>query len=147
MAYDDLRDWIKTLEKHGELRAHPRRSFAGAGNYGDHRPRKQNWVHARARTASSCKDKYAPGGPALLFENVKGHPGHKVLINQFGSERRMAMALGVERLDEIAERISGLMNMKAPEGLFDKLKMLPQLGALASAFPKTVAPKMRRAKR
>ena len=48
---------------------------------------------------------------------MKGHPGHKVLINQFGSERRMAMALGVERLDEIAERISGLMNVKAPEGL------------------------------
>ena len=84
---------------------------------------------------------YAPGGPALLFENVKGHPGHKVLINQFGSERRMAMALGVDRLDEIAERIHGLMNVKPPEGLFDKLKMLPQLGALTSAFPKTVAAK------
>ena len=64
-----------------------------------------------------------------------------MLINQFGSERRMALALGVERLDEIAERISGLMNMKAPEGFLDKLKMLPQLGALASAFPKTVMAK------
>ena len=53
----------------------------------------------------------------------------------------MALALGVERLDEIAERISGLMNVKAPEGLFDKLKMLPQLGALTSAFPKTVSAK------
>ena len=53
----------------------------------------------------------------------------------------MAMALGVERLDEIAERIQGLMNVKAPEGIFDKLKMLPQLGALTSAFPKTVAAK------
>ncbi len=53
------------------------------------------------------KGKYAPGGPALLFENVKGIPGHAVLMNQFGSERRMAMALGVERLDEIAERIKG----------------------------------------
>ena len=53
----------------------------------------------------------------------------------------MAMALGVERLDEIAERIKGLMNVKAPEGLFDKLKMLPQLGALTAAFPKTVSAK------
>ena len=51
------------------------------------------------------------------------------------------MALGVERLDEIAERIQGLMNVKAPEGLLDKLKMLPQLGALTSAFPKTVSAK------
>src|SRR6185437_2224621 len=62
----------------------------------------------------------------------------KVLMNQFGSERRMALALGVDRLDEIAVRISALMSMKAPEGMLDKLKMLPQLGALAAVFPKTV---------
>jgi len=137
LAYDDLRDWIKALEKHGELKRiteevspeleiteiTDRVSKIGSG--------------AGAKTAGS----YAPGGPALLFENVKGHPGHKVLINQFGSERRMALALGVERVDQIAERIQGLMNVKAPEGLFDKLKMLPQLGALASAFPKTVSGK------
>ena len=95
----------------------------------------------RRRDRVAAAKEIAPGGPALLFENVKGHPGHKVLINQFGSERRMALALGVERLDEIAERINGLMNVKAPEGLFDKLKMLPQLGALTSAFPKTVSAK------
>ncbi len=53
----------------------------------------------------------------------------------------MALALGVSSMDEIAERISGLMNVKAPEGLLDKLKMLPQLGALTSAFPKTVSAK------
>jgi len=82
-----------------------------------------------------------PAGRLCSSRNVKGHPGHKVFINQFGSERRMALALGVERLDEIAERIRGLMNVKAPQGLFDKLKMLPQLGALNSSFPKTVAAK------
>ncbi len=135
MAYDDLRDWIKALEKHGELKRireevspeleiteiTDRVSKIGSGS--------------ASRANSSAAGKYAPGGPALLFENIKGHPGHKVLINQFGSERRMALALGVERLDEIAERITGLMNMKAPEGLFDKLKMLPQLGALTSCIP------------
>jgi len=143
LAYDDLREWIKTLEKHGELKRireevspeleiteiTDRVSKIGAG------PR------ASAKGAAA-NGSYAPGGPALLFENVKGHPGHKVFINQFGSERRMALALGVERLDEIAERISGLINMKPPTGgLLDKLKMLPQLGALASAFPKTVSAK------
>jgi len=51
------------------------------------------------------------------------------------------MSLGVNHLDEIADRIKGLMNIKAPEGLFDKLKMLPQLGALTSAFPKTMSAK------
>jgi len=123
LAYDDLRDWIKTLEKHGELK------------------RIREEVSPELEITEITDRVTKAGGPALLFENVKGHPGHKVLINQFGSERRMALALGVDRVDEIAERISGLMNVKAPEGLFDKLKMLPQLGALSSAFPKTVSAK------
>jgi 4-hydroxy-3-polyprenylbenzoate decarboxylase len=136
LAYDDLRDWIGTLEKHGELKrvseeVSPELEITEITD-------RVSKIGSRSGTAS---EKYAPGGPALLFENVKGHPGHKVFINQFGSERRMAMALGVERLDEIAERIEGLMNLKAPEGFLDKLKMLPQLGALTSAFPKTVSAK------
>ncbi|MGA3333758.1 MAG: UbiD family decarboxylase [Terracidiphilus sp.] len=146
MAYDDLRDWIKTLEKHGELRRireevspeleiteiTDRVSKTGVRGQGS----------GIKGPAYASETKYAPGGPALLFENVKGHPGHKVLINQFGSERRMALALGVDRLDEIAARINsqigGLMNVKAPEGLLDKLKMLPQLGEFSNAFPKIV---------
>src|SRR5207248_4140229 len=79
-----------------------------------------------------------PGGPALLFENVKGANGIPVLINQFGSERRMQMALGVERLDEIAERIRQLLNLKSPEGFLEKLKMLPMLADMGKFFPKTV---------
>jgi 4-hydroxy-3-polyprenylbenzoate decarboxylase len=140
LAYDDLRDWIKTLEKHGELKR-IREEVSPELEITEITDRVSK-IGARGRSSAGDRaEKYAPGGPALLFENVKGHPGHKVFINQFGSERRMALALGVERLDEIAERISGLMNVKAPEGLFDKLKMLPQLGALTSAFPKTVSAK------
>ena len=127
MAYDDLRDWIKALEKHGELK-----------RIGEEVSAELEITEITDRVSKMRSGKHGPGGPALLFENVKGHAGHKVLMNQFGSERRMALALGVDRLDEIAERISGLMNVKAPEGMLDKLKMLPQLGALASAFPKTV---------
>jgi 4-hydroxy-3-polyprenylbenzoate decarboxylase len=123
MPYDDLRDWIKTLEKSGELK------------------RIREEVSPELEITEITDRVSKSGGPALLFENVKGHPGHKVFINQFGSERRMALALGVERLDEIAERITGLMNMKPPTGMLDKLKMLPQLGALTSAFPKTVTAK------
>jgi 4-hydroxy-3-polyprenylbenzoate decarboxylase len=142
LAYDDLRDWIKTLEKHGELRR-IREEVSPELEITEITDRISK-IGARSRAKGSTgttKEKYAPGGPALLFENVKGHPGHKVFINQFGSERRMALALGVDNLEEIAGRISGLMNVKAPEGLLDKLKMLPQLGALASAFPKTVSAK------
>ncbi|HET7102824.1 MAG TPA: UbiD family decarboxylase [Terracidiphilus sp.] len=139
MAYDDLRDWIKTLEKHGELKrireeVSPDLEITEITD----RVSKIGSSAGSQLREHSAPSRFAPGGPALLFENVKGHPGHKVLINQFGSERRMTMALGVEQLDEVAERIRGLMNIKAPEGLFDKLKMLPQLGALTSAFPKTV---------
>ena len=153
LAYDDLRDWIKSLEKHGDLRRireevsaeleiteiTDRVSKIGAHSH----PSSKERAKDGARTPG---ESYAPGGPALLFENVKGHPGQKVFINQFGSDRRMAMALGAESIDEIAERINrqigGLMNLKPPTGGFlDKLKMLPQLAELANVFPKTVSAK------
>ncbi len=137
MAYDDLRDWIKTLEKHGELKR-IREEVSPELEITEITDRVSK---IGARGINNREGNYAPGGPALLFENVKGHPGHKVFINQFGSERRMALALGVDNLEQIAERITGLMNVKAPEGFLDKLKMLPQLGALTSAFPKTVSAK------
>jgi 4-hydroxy-3-polyprenylbenzoate decarboxylase len=123
MAYDDLRDWIKTLEEHGELK------------------RIRAEVSPELEITEITDRVSKSGGPALLFENVKGHPSHQVFINQFGSERRMALALGVDSLDAIADRISALLNLKAPEGLLDKLKMLPQLGELSSAFPKTISAK------
>jgi 4-hydroxy-3-polyprenylbenzoate decarboxylase len=141
LTYDDLRDWIRTLEKNGELKR-IREEVSPELEMTEITDRVSK---AGNRNGAPVQGRYAAGGPALLFENVKGHPGHKVLMNQFGSERRMAMALGANTLDEIAERVNsqigGLMNMKAPEGLLDKLKMLPQLGALSSAFPKTVAQK------
>jgi len=143
LAYDDLRDWIKTLEKAGELK----RIAVEVSPELEITEITDRVAKIGNRTKGvKTKGNYAPGGPALLFENIKGFPGQKVLINQFGSERRMAMALGVDNLDEIADRIQGLMNMKAPEGLFDKLKMLPQLGAITSAFPKTVSAKDARCK-
>jgi 4-hydroxy-3-polyprenylbenzoate decarboxylase len=78
-------------------------------------------------------------GPALLFENVKGYPGSKILINQFGSARRMRMALDVESLDDVAERIRGFMDVKSPQGFLDKVKMLPMLAEMGKFFPKTLA--------
>src|SRR6266436_6310578 len=78
-------------------------------------------------------------GPALLFQNVKGHPGAQVLINQFGSPRRMNMALEVNSLDEVADRIRAFMDVKSPQGFLDKVKMLPQLAEMGKFFPKTVS--------
>src|SRR5580692_4152192 len=78
------------------------------------------------------------GGPALLFENVTGYHGAQVLMNQFGSERRMRLALEVDSLDDIARRIDTLLHPVAPTGIMDKLKLLPMLAEVGSFFPKTI---------
>src|SRR5712664_2532597 len=79
------------------------------------------------------------GGPALLFQNVEGHPGSQVLINQFGSARRMNLALEVDSLDQVADRIRHFMDVKSPQGFLDKVKMLPMLAEMGKFFPKTVS--------
>src|SRR3989440_6205087 len=79
------------------------------------------------------------GGPALLFQNVEGHPGAQVLINQFGSARRMNLALEVDSLDQVADRIRHFMDVKSPQGFLDKVKMLPMLAEMGKFFPKTVS--------
>jgi 4-hydroxy-3-polyprenylbenzoate decarboxylase len=142
LAYNDLREWIAALDKAGELKriTEPVSARLEIAEITD-RVSKIGKATSRSSSSPSTKGKSAAGGPALLFENVTGHPGHKVFINQFGSERRMAMALGVTHLDEIAERIQSLLHMKAPEGFLDKLKMLPQVAELTRAFPKTISAK------
>ena len=76
------------------------------------------------------------GGKALLFENTD--KGFAVLTNLYGSERRMAMALGVEQLSDISERFNNLINtVTSPkESLIDKLKLLPLLGEASQWFPR-----------
>lgn len=78
------------------------------------------------------------GGKALLFEKPVLPDGTispiPVAINLFGSMKRMALSLGVERLDEHGERITKLMDLKVPEGLLGKLSMLPRLLEV-SKFP------------
>lgn len=84
--------------------------------------------------------KMPSGGKALLFEHVLLDDGRKspypVAINLFGSQRRMAMALGVDRLDDIAERISELLQPQVPDGLLAKLQLLPKLLEVAKFPPR-----------
>jgi len=81
------------------------------------------------------------GGPALLFERpllVSGTPSaFPVAINLFGSRRRMAMALGVDDLDDIGGRITELLNTKPPAGVLAKLALLPRLLEIAKFPPRT----------
>ncbi len=130
MAYNDLRDWIKQLDGAGELR----RIREAVSPY-------LEMAEIADRTAKLGKGTAKAGGPALLFENVTGFPGAKVLMNQFGSERRMKMALEVDSLDEIAERIRTLIHPETPTTLMDKLKLLPKLAEVGSFFPKMIAAK------
>ena len=130
MPTDDLREWIKQLEKAGELKriresVSPHLEMAEIAD----------------RTAKLGKGTTNAGGPALLFENVAGFPGAKVLMNQFGSERRMKLALETDSLDEIAERIRTLIHPETPTTLMDKLKILPKLAEVGSFFPKTISAK------
>lgn len=128
MAYDDLREWIAALDRAGELKrirteADPILEIAEIAD----------------RVSKSNASKFGAGGPALLFENLKAHVGKQLLINQFGSERRMSMALEVQKLDEIADRIRAFMDVKSPQGFLDKVKMLPMLAEMGKFFPKTVS--------
>jgi 4-hydroxy-3-polyprenylbenzoate decarboxylase len=77
------------------------------------------------------------GGPALLFTDVKGS-AYPVLMNQFGSQRRMAMAFGAKTLDEVAARVRGALDVRLPESSRGRLAKLLSFGALATAIPRTV---------
>jgi 4-hydroxy-3-polyprenylbenzoate decarboxylase len=128
LPFDDLRQWIAALDRAGELKrikteADPILEIAEITD----------------RVSKSHNSQGSQGGPALLFQNVKGHPGSQILINQFGSEARMKLALGVSSLDEIADRIRMFMDVKSPQGFFDKIKMLPMLAEMGKFFPKTVS--------
>ncbi len=140
MAYDDLRDWIKALDRAGELKrirteADPILEITEITD----RVSKSS-DRDRDRDRDKDKDRQGTvGGKALLFENLKGYPGSQLLINQFGSARRMRLALEVDSLDEIADRIRGFMDVKSPQGFLDKVKMLPMLAEMGKFFPRTVA--------
>jgi 4-hydroxy-3-polyprenylbenzoate decarboxylase len=128
MAYRDLREWITRLERAGELTTitQPVSPYLEMAEIAD-------------RTAKlPASEKRGAGGPALLFENVIGHPGARVLMNQFGSERRMKLALNVDSLDAIADRIRVLLHPPTPLTFIDKLKLLPTLAEVGNFFPRVI---------
>ncbi len=126
MAYRDLREFVKALEKAGELK----RIKAEVDPV-------LEITEVAQRVARDKNRKLDSVGPALLFEKPKGSR-YPLLVNTFGSVKRMAMAFEVEELDEVAARIRGFLDTKSPQGLFDKIKMLPKLAELGSFFPKSV---------
>ena len=91
----NLREWIALLEREGQL------------------VRVDAEVDPDLEITEIVGRTVKRGGPALLFTNPKG-ARHPLLINQFGTERRMAMAFGVERLDDVAAKLSDVLEMQPP---------------------------------
>src|SRR5436190_23207937 len=81
-----------------------------------------------AVTDRACKS--PNGGPALLFEKPAGFD-IPVASNTFGSLERMCLALGVEKLDDLAHEIDELMTPPQPKGMLDALKLAPIVSRLA----------------
>src|ERR687887_1914384 len=115
----DLRDWIARLEREGELH---RVTAEGDPDL--------EITEITDRTVKA-------GGPALLFENVKGS-AHPLLINQFGTERRMCLAFGAPSLDAVGARIGDVFEMQPPQGLMQKVRGLQKLKSIADSRPRTV---------
>lgn len=121
MAYRNQQHFIDTLEKAGEL------------------IRIKTFVDPRLEMAEITDrvSKTPGGGKALLFENT-GY-SMPVLMNAYGSEKRICLALGVNHLDDTAKEIENLFKLLAApkENIIDKLKLLPKLGQFASWMPKS----------
>jgi 4-hydroxy-3-polyprenylbenzoate decarboxylase len=119
MAYNSLADFVQVLAEQGELK---RITYP---------------VKAELEIAEIADRVMKHAGPALLFENVIDQQ-IPVLINAFGSAKRMALALGVDDVEEIAREIEKLVQTKPPKFFKDKLKLLSQLLSLAVIPPKVV---------
>jgi 4-hydroxy-3-polyprenylbenzoate decarboxylase len=125
MAYRDLRQFLARLEREGELK----------------RIRVDADVDLEITEITDRVSK--SGGPALLFEKpCSAQDGLRysvpLLINTLGSKRRLEMALDVNSVEDAAQRIEALLDTRPPEGLLDKIRLLPKLAETASFFPKVV---------
>src|SRR5260221_12825952 len=116
MAYSDLREFIRALEKNQELKRIP---FE---------------VDPYLEITEFADRAVKNGGPPLLFEKPKGS-NIPVLINSYASKRKMEIALQVDLVEEIAARISETLEMRMPEGLIGKLMRRPRIAALWPLLP------------
>lgn len=123
MKYNDLRDFIGQLERIGELK------------------RIRVEVDPRFEMTEICDRVLRAGGPAILFENPKGH-STPVLANLFGTPRRVALGMGeesVEALREVGKLLAFLKEPEPPKGLKDAWDKLPVFKQVLNMSPKVVS--------
>jgi 4-hydroxy-3-polyprenylbenzoate decarboxylase len=119
VAFDDLRAWIELLRQEGEL------------------VQIEAEVDPYLEITEIVDRTVKAGGPALLFRNPKG-AAQPLLINQFGTERRMCLAFGESTLDDVARKLEDVLEMQPPQGLAEKVKALGRLKSIADSMPKVV---------
>jgi 4-hydroxy-3-polyprenylbenzoate decarboxylase len=122
VAFSDLREFVARLETLGRLR----RVTAPVS-----RDLEITEIVDRVSKASGAAN------VALLFERVEG-VAMPVLVNAFGSEQRIALALGVDRLDELGERVAKLLDARMPGSFGERLRRLRTLIDVARASPRRV---------
>ena len=137
MAYNSLAEFLQVLEKESELKriTYPVKPELEITEIAD-RVMKSG-LSAACLSESARSQAAQAGGPALLFENVVGKQ-IPVLINAFGSPKRMALALGVGDVEEVAREVEKLVQTKPPKSFKDKLQLLSELIRLAGIPPKIV---------
>ena len=123
MKYKDLRDFIEQLEKQGELK------------------RIQMEVDPYLEITEICDRTLKAGGPALLFENVKGS-NIPILANLFGTPKRVAMGMGEESVDalhEVGKLLAFLKEPEPPKGMKDAWEKLPIFKQVLNMAPKVIS--------
>ncbi len=140
MAYPTLRDFIEALDQAGELHrvAVPVSPMLEISHITE-RISKSRAPHPSEHAKAFDPRLAGMGGKALLFENVEG-ARFPLLINAFGSYRRMEMALGCTEggFEALADKIAKLVKPETPTTLLDKIKKIPELAKIASYPPKVI---------
>lgn len=121
MNYNNIHDFVKVLEAEQELIRIP----VAVSSYLE--------ITEITDRVSKSKD----GGKALLFENVEGS-AFPLLINAFGSAKRIALALGAETLDQLGKRLQDILAPEAPQGITEKFRLLLRGLSLARYFTRVV---------
>ncbi len=121
MSFKDIREFMELLEQSGELK------------------RIDVAVDPELEVTEITDRMVKTGGPALLFTNVRGYSA-PLLINVFGTHKRVALALGVDHIDELVDRVRNLIGMaqSPPTGIGGKLRALGDIVGLARSQPRTV---------
>lgn len=120
MKFRDLKDFTEYLEKKGELK------------------RISTEVNPELEVTEIYDRTVKHNGPALLFENVRGS-SYPLLVNAFGSYKRMSMALGADSLDDVEARVEKLLELPGDLGIISKLTQIPKLLEFSNCYPKKVS--------